>query len=138
MVAYGQTREVAQADRGQRQLMKLLETLAVMQARGDLPFAQIISAEGERLARGTTVIVITPSAELNWIHSARDLGRRGVRVLAVVIDAGSFGPAPDQSPILAELRVNQIPSYVVRRDDDLSAALSTRSAGTAAGQSQTA
>ena len=60
MVAYGQTREVAQADRGQRQLMKLLETLAVIQAHGNLPIAQIVSAEGERLARGTTIIVITP------------------------------------------------------------------------------
>jgi uncharacterized protein (DUF58 family) len=138
MVAYGQTREVVQADRGQRQLMKLLETLAVLQAHGKLPFGQIITAEGERLARGTTVIAITPSAELDWVHSARDLGRRGVRVVAVVIEAHSFAPAPEQAAALAELRINHIPTYRIRRDDDLAAALSQGVSGAAAGHAETA
>lgn len=136
MVAYGQTREVAQADRGKRQLMKLLEILAVLQARGSLPFAQILTAEGERLARGTTIIAITPAADLDWIHSARDLGRRGVRVIAVLIRADSFAPAPDQTVSLAELRANQIPTFMIRRGDDIGAALAIQAAGPAPGMDQ--
>lgn len=131
MVAYGQTREVVQADRGQRQLMKILETLAVMQARGNLPFSQILTAEGERLSRGTTIIAITPSADLDWIHSARDLGRRGVQVETILINASSFSPAPSQLPAMAELKLNRLQVFTVGRGDDLAAALSVRPAGAA-------
>jgi uncharacterized protein (DUF58 family) len=44
LVAYGQTREVIQADRGERQLSRILETLAVLRADGRIPFDDVLAA----------------------------------------------------------------------------------------------
>ena len=131
LVAYGQTREVAQADRGDRQLSKVLETLAVLEAKGSLPFEQILAAEGESLPHGTTIIAVTPSAEIKWIRAARELRRRGVRIVAVLINARSFAPAPEQNAALHELSMSQIPTFVINRGDNIGAALSAPAAGPA-------
>jgi uncharacterized protein (DUF58 family) len=124
MIAYGQTREVLQPDRGYRQLTKILETLAVLQAQGDVPISHALLAEGERLGRGITLVVVTPSLDRTWVAAARDLTRRGVRVIAVVVDPKSFGGERDTGEILAELQVSRIPAYLVQNGDDLAAALS--------------
>jgi len=129
MVAYGQSREVIQTDRGERQLAKMLETLAVLEAQGRQPFGQVLSAEGESLPHGTTIIAITPSAELGWVRSARELVRRGVRVVAVLVDPRSFTPAPSQGPLLQELSVSQMPTFVVKHGASIGAALSEPAAG---------
>jgi uncharacterized protein (DUF58 family) len=124
MVAYGQTREVLQPDRGQRQLTKILETLAMIRAHGEIPFTQVLLTEGERLGRGVTLVAITPSLDRRWVVAARDLRRRGVRIVAIVIDPGSFGGSSDAEEILTELHISRIPTYLVRNGDDIAQALS--------------
>ena len=63
LVAYGQHREVAPADRGDRQLTKLLETLAVIQARGRIPIGDVVAVETSHFSRDTTAVVVTPSTD---------------------------------------------------------------------------
>lgn len=126
LVAYAQHREAQPADRGERQLSKILEMLAVTRAQGTVPLAGILSAEGAMLGRNTSIVVITPSTELEWVETLRDLSRRGIRGVAVVIDPESFGAPVDTRSLLAALAQNGIPAYRVRRGDDLKAALSQR------------
>ncbi|HUW08810.1 MAG TPA: DUF58 domain-containing protein [Anaerolineae bacterium] len=130
LIAHGRERELIHADRGERQLNKILETLAVIEARGHIPISQVIAAEGRHLSRNTVVIVITPSTALNWVASLRDLRRRGVQGAAVLVAASTFGAADPWQAVQAELIASSIVTYVVQRDDDLGAAL-TRRAGTA-------
>jgi uncharacterized protein (DUF58 family) len=124
LVTYGQRREVLPADRGERQLAKILETLAVIQARGLSPLAQVMTIESKRLRRGTTMIIITPSADRRWVLAARDLTRRGLRSTAVLLDARSFGGDTSTEALAGELATSRIPTCIVRRDDDLKVALS--------------
>lgn len=124
MIAYGQSREVLQPDRGHRQLTKILETLAMLHAHGEIPITQVLLTEGERLGRGVTLVVITPSLDPVWVAAARDLVRRGVRIVAIVIDPKSFGGPKESAHILAELQASRIPAYLVRSGDDLAQALS--------------
>ena len=124
LIAHSQRRELIQADRGERQLDKILETLAVMEARGRIPIAQVMAAEGRSLSRNTILIVITPSTELEWVASLRHLLRRGLRGVAVLLAANSFGAAPSWKRTQEELIASGIPTYVVRRGDSLAAALS--------------
>ena len=124
MITYGQTREVIQPDRGHRQLTKILETLAVIRAAGNVPLAQIMLSEGARLGRGVTLVVITPSMDQHWVAASRDLIRRGVRIIAVLIDPEGFGGPAGISQVLGELHGSRVPTYVVHNGDNLSQALS--------------
>jgi hypothetical protein len=81
-------------------------------------------AEGDRLPRGATVIAITPSAETDWVRAGRELGRRGVRFVGVVVRADSFAPAPSQDEMLHELNLSAIPAFLVKQGDRLGDALS--------------
>jgi uncharacterized protein (DUF58 family) len=125
LIAYGQSREALAPDRSDRQLTKIMETLAVIRAVGTVPLAQIIAAEGRGLGRNTSVVVITPSDDLKWVDSLRDLRRRGIRGIGVVLDTASFGRPTATDAVLAGLRQNGIRSYRVCEGDSLAAALAT-------------
>jgi uncharacterized protein (DUF58 family) len=124
LMSYGQTREVLQPDRGHRQLTKILETLAMTRAQGEVPLTQVLLGEGERLGRGVTLVVITPSLDPSWVTAARDLARRGVSLVAIVVDPVSFGGAGNAGDIIAELQVSRVPAYLVHKGDDITTALS--------------
>jgi len=125
LAAYGQHREVIQSERGSRQLTKIMETLAVIQARGRIPLAQVLVAEGSRLRQNVSVIAISASTDPVWVGALRGLRRRGVHGMAVVIDGRSFGADEDSGAVVGTLADNGIPCYVVRKGDSLSRALST-------------
>jgi uncharacterized protein (DUF58 family) len=129
LVAYAQQREVIPADRGERQLSKILETLAVIEARGRIPLAQVLAAEGMHLVRGTTVIVVTSSTDRDWAIASRHLEQRGLKVIAVLIAPDSFGGQQGMDEVMAELAAGGTPTYLVREGDDLAAALSQRAWG---------
>jgi uncharacterized protein (DUF58 family) len=123
----GHTEEVIQVDRGARQLTKILETLAVVRAGGGMPFEQLLTIEGDHLPRGTTLIAITPSSREGWLTAAQRLLRRGLRVIAVLIDSESFGGRPGVRQAASRLALSGIPTYTVRQGDNLSAVLGKRS-----------
>ncbi len=123
-LSYANTREVVQPDRGDRQLSRLLEILAVIQARGHIPLPTVLANEGSHLARHTTLLVVTPSADTRWVTVLRGLRARGVQGVGILLAGRTFGPAPDWQPVLAELQASGLPAYLVRRGDDLTLALS--------------
>ena len=124
LVAYGRRREVIQSDQGERQLTKIMETLAVIRPLGSIPMAEALAAEGSGLRRDVSVIVITGSTDVVWVKTLRNLGRSGIRGVAALIDAHSFGAEQRADGVLQALAVNGIPAYRVRRDQSLREALS--------------
>ncbi len=124
LITYAQQREVIPADRGERQLSKILETLAVIKGVGKIPLAQVLAAEGMHLGRGTTAIVITSSPDKNWAIASRHLEQRGLRVIAVLIAPDSFGGEWGMEEVTAELAASGTPTYIVKEGDDLAESLS--------------
>ena len=125
-VAYGAHRELIQADRGERQLTKILETLATVNANGDVPFDRVLTSEIEHLPRHTTVIAISPDTTPFWAAALRDIRRRGVHNMAALLAANTFGDAPSHQEALAELLAYGIPTYVIRCGQDIATALGQR------------
>lgn len=123
LAAYGQRREVIQPDREERQQTRLLETLAMLRAKGSIPFSQVLSGEGGRLARGTTVIAISPSTRQDWIEALLYLSGRGLRVFAVMMDAADFGGGNNTSPLKKRLLAAGIPAVTLEEGRPLSEAL---------------
>jgi uncharacterized protein (DUF58 family) len=122
-IAYSQHREVIPADRGERQLAKILETLSVIRAEGRIPLAEIVAAEGAHLSRNTTAVIVTPTDERYWIAAARDLSQRGINVVAVLLESQSFGHLRSNEDVVEELSISGIPTYLVHEGDDLAHAL---------------
>ncbi len=122
---HGRNREFIQADRGERQLNKIMESLAVVSAAGDLPFGHLIATDGIRLNRNDTVLAISADPTAEWAVALQHIQRRGVHSIAVVIDGNSFGRSQNYAPLLAELEAGGITSYRIRRGDNLANVLST-------------
>jgi len=124
MLAYGQSNELVQPDRGERQLTRILETLAVLRAQGQLPLDDMLHAEAHLFPRGTTVIVVSPTNLEKWATSARQLVRRGLRVVTILIDPESFGGRRSNAGLESILQGNGMAAYRVSCGDDLTAVLS--------------
>lgn len=114
----------AQPDRGERQLTRLLEMLAVAESNGSESFAELIARETAVLNRSITLVLITASPEIEWMQYAQDLRRRGFHLIAIIVDASSFGMGVDFEPVIGELAASGILTYTVRQGDDLLAVLS--------------
>jgi len=69
-------------------------------------------------------VLVTHSVEQEVVLAADFLARRGLRPVVVLIDAGSFNGPEGTDDIADGLKYMKIPLRVVRRDADLSNALS--------------
>lgn len=124
MLAYGQSNEIVQPDRGERQMNRVLETLAVLRAEGTIPVQDVINAEINLLPRGTTIIVVTCTTDEHWAIFARDLKRRGMRVVTVLIDPASFGGEKTNKGLALLLQASGVMTYEIRNGDNMTVALS--------------
>ncbi len=120
----GQRRTIAQTDRGERQLTRIYELLAMVQAQGEIPMANLLTMEGMRLTRSTTAIIVTSANETRWVSAVRHLTDRGIRTMAVFVEPHSFGHEAESSAVEVELIANRIPYYIVKQGDEISQALS--------------
>ncbi len=126
LLGYGQSNETVQPDRGERQSNRILETLSVLKAEGQIPIEDVLHAELHLFPRGTTVIVVTPTSNEAWATTARQLVRRGLRVVTVLVDPISFGGGHSSAPLIHMLQGNGMVAYSVNCGDDLTAVLSIR------------
>jgi len=107
-------------DRGERQLDRILELLAIVHPLRSFPLAQALAAEEPRLARNTILLVITPSTELQWPEGLHHLQRRGVRPFVVLLDPSSFDATlASNARVHTALIAAGVPVIAVRRGDPL-------------------
>ncbi|HAX23829.1 MAG TPA: DUF58 domain-containing protein [Thermomicrobiales bacterium] len=114
-------------DRGGRQMIKILEQLAVVRADGSVPFAELLLAEGAQFTRNSTVILVTPSTNEDWVQSAIGIVSRHVQCVAVVIEPTTFGAAESSLFVVSTLAAVGVPTYLVKYGDDITRALATYS-----------
>ena len=129
LITFGRDLRVIEPERGSQQLTRILETLAVVRAVGDAPLANILLEEQRRFGRHTTIVVITSSTDDLWLGAILSLTQRGVKAATVLLDPSTFGSNRSPLVMYGELAAADITTYVVRRGDDLSIALSPSNEG---------
>jgi uncharacterized protein (DUF58 family) len=129
----GSSFNILPSDRGGRQLGKILEMLAIFRAEGVLPLSDLIETQARHLPRGSTVVVITPSASNDVILSSDILLRRGLRPILILVDAISFGGYFSNEKLVPSLLILGIPVYRLCKGDDITKVLSAESLLPAAG-----
>jgi uncharacterized protein (DUF58 family) len=125
MIASGAHLETIPADRSDRQLVKMLESLAVVRADGALPLAELLTVEGRRLGRHDFMTVITPSLDERWVAALAEIAQRGVRVSAVLIEPGTFGSAPSPLLTVSALAAAGIPAHLVKYGEPIASAFAS-------------
>ncbi len=123
LVTSGRGFTILPAERGERQLGKILETLAVLRAEGDLPFWGLISSQLAHLARGSTIILITPSGDQKILTVVMELIQRGLMPVVILIDPASFGGADHAYELVARLVDRGVLTFLIHKGDDIKAAL---------------
>ena len=123
LVSAGQSYSVFPPERGERQLGKILEMLAVLRAKGELPLWGLVSSQLNHLARGSTVILITPTADKKVSTVVMELIQRGLMPVVILIDQASFGGNEDSAELEAQLINRGILTFIVKRGDDIRAIL---------------
>ena len=107
-------------DRGERQLDRILEVLAVAHPTAPEPLERALMAESARLARNTALIVITPSTDLDWPGMLQHLLRRGVRPVVILLDPSTFDPRFGDAHLAYDALVaGGVPALVVHQGDAL-------------------
>jgi uncharacterized protein (DUF58 family) len=125
----GKYHNLVPAERGERQLGKILETLAFVKPEGNLPILGVIEAQGKHITRGSTVVLITALNTETIVLSVDVLIRRDLRPIVVFIDPLSFGSATGVDHLATQIRQYGVPVAVVHKGDHLQAALEADYAG---------
>jgi uncharacterized protein (DUF58 family) len=103
MIVNAEQREILSLDRGDRQLERVLEMLAVVEAGSGPDLKEALAMDAFHFGRNTVAIVITPSSSRDWHDGLRHLQRRGVQVAVVGLDAASFDNSQPDEDTLALL-----------------------------------
>lgn len=124
LISFGDDLRINEPDRGQNHYTRLLESLALARATGDVPLTNLLIEESRRFGRHTTVVVVTPSATQDWALTLMSLQGRGVKVAAVLLEADTFGGTQSPLDVYGTLAAGGVYAYTVKHHDDLTRALS--------------
>ena len=125
MIVNGQQREFLSLDRGDRQIERVLELLAVVTSGSGPDLKEALALDAFHFGRNTVAIVITPSDSRDWHEGVRHLQRRGVKVAVVGLNAASFDDSPADEDTLALLEGAGIPIMRIKCGESLAQALET-------------
>lgn len=123
LVSAGPSIRILPGDRGGRQLGKILEALALVKGEGAIPLQGLVEAQARHLPRGSTAVLVTPSASDTVYKVADLLLRRGLRPVVVLIHAITFGGPQDNKSVEFSLRSLGIPICQVDCGVDLTISL---------------
>src|SRR6266516_3682641 len=120
MIVNGAHREFLSLDRGERQIERVLELLAVVRSGSGPDLKEALALDAIHFGRDSVAIIITPSTSRDWHDGVRQLQRRGVQVAVVGLNAASFENKPDDEDTLALLEGAGVPVMRIKRGDPLS------------------
>ena len=115
LLAYGQEQSIVPPGRGKGHMWRILHNLSAVKAGGTQRLAQVLHGMRETLGQGTTVLVITPSCEPDWIDALLPLTRHGIAPSVVLLDAESFA---DGTPTGLSTKVRHMQDLLANAEID--------------------
>lgn len=116
-------------DRGERQLVKIFDNLALISADGTIPLKNLINAQVSSLVKGSTAIVITVCVDNEIMEIFHALYEHGIGCVMILIDGESFGGRSIAKEMERELRNLNVITYRIEYGADLASVLQMGSFG---------
>ncbi len=134
----GKRLQILAAEHGQRQLGKLLELLAFVQADGQMPLRALVEAQIPHIARGSVVVLVTTALTNDLPGCLEQILWRDLRPVVVVVDTNSFDEDKQKDDAsmdgLAKIKGRNFPVVFVRQGDSLKDLLETGFSSSYAGE----
>ena len=124
-MSYGRHPVIHRPERGGQQFVKVMESLAVARADGEVSLAELLAGELRRFGRFTTLLVITSSTSESWVHQIQHLMRRGARIAVVLLEPGTFGGVQDALLAVSALLATRVQTFLVKRGESIEQSLGT-------------
>jgi uncharacterized protein (DUF58 family) len=106
--------QVLTADRGPRQLLRMLELLAFVKPKPQPRLYELLLAEQQRFGRTDCLVVVTGTTDDTWVRQTRVFAARGVHTSAVLLEGSTFGDAPSSVQLVGTLAAAGVPTYLVK------------------------
>ena len=127
VMASGDANLLFQPERGEEQLWRIMEGLAVIKATGHIPVDQLVHEQIGQFRDNASIIIITPSVTGYLLDTIRQLRSRVDAVVVILLDASSFGGEVAAKEQAYNLSLLGVKVYCVRRGDDLAQVLDEKS-----------
>jgi len=113
LLASGAREATVVPGRGQGQLWRLLEALALVRSGDGPALAATMTRMQGGLGRRAALALITPSGDRGWVEALWPLLRRGLRPAALLLDPSAFGGEGGISAVRRALAGLGVPVHVV-------------------------
>jgi len=124
LMAHGDRQYILPPQEGAPSLDRLLVALAGARAEGTVALRDLLAFWQSHIPSSTvSLIVITSSVDLGWELLLESSMQQGVSATVVLIDPVSFGATGDPRLLLNQLHRRGVPTYLLRKGEDLSQAL---------------
>jgi uncharacterized protein (DUF58 family) len=100
---------------GAGQRWEILRVLALA-ARGEPSLGEVLEHVRPSLGRDASLVIITPTASLDWLTRLPLLLRRGIRSTVFLFDLASFDENLDNSRVAAELKKIHVACHSIPRE----------------------
>ncbi|MCA9879672.1 MAG: hypothetical protein KC442_17890, partial [Thermomicrobiales bacterium] len=75
--------------------------------------------------RNDFLVVVTPSLAETWVSALAAIAQRGVRVSTVLLEAATFGPAPNALLMISALAAAGFPAHLVKYGEPIATAFAS-------------
>ena len=106
----GKQTHLIPAEKGERQMSKILDLLCQVKANGEIPLFPFIESNIVYQNPGNIVILITTSKARMLQQLADLVKRKALNPLFIILDASSFENNQDDNQIIHELKIENIPT----------------------------
>lgn len=100
---------------GAGQKWEILRRLAIAK-KGETSLNEVLERIRPNLGRNSSLLIITPSVEIDWLETLPHLRWRGIMPTVFSLNARSFGGDKDNSALLAALQKMSVPHFDIPRE----------------------
>ncbi len=112
LLAFGSERFSITPQRGPDHLLRIMDALAEVRATGSTRLFNLIADLSTKIGRYSSVAIVTPSIDDEWLHSVRHLMQRKSRITVVVVESEREA-APAPPGVAVRVAALGIPSYTI-------------------------
>ncbi|MCD6521094.1 MAG: DUF58 domain-containing protein [Anaerolineae bacterium] len=113
LLTYQKEPIIVPPQKGPHQLWEILRVLAGAYAIAPASLNDLFELFEPLTGRGLSALIITPSADANWIKGLSILLRHGVHLSGLLLDARSFGGEGDVQGVLGALADLRVSAHVI-------------------------